>query len=88
MVIPGNGGSVVTHGAILHDGPIHLGVPHAPGGMQWNRIKYTLWPLPSLAIRSKSSTLSNPDSRARSFVMSVRVIGVIESTTMWPSSIR
>ena len=49
--------------------------------------QYTLSPLPCLAMRSKSSTLSNPDSHARSYVTSLTVIGAIESTTMWPSSI-
>ena len=38
--------------------------------------------LPCLAICNRSSTLSNPDSRARSYVISAIVIGVIESTTM------
>jgi hypothetical protein len=57
------------------------------GGMSPHRLKYALSPRPCLAMCSRSSTLANPDSRARSYVISATAIGAIESTTMWPSSI-
>jgi hypothetical protein len=61
---------------MIHDDPtfrrgLHLGVPRGPEAGNGTESGNALLPLPCLAIRSKSSTLSYPDSRATSQVMSL-----------------